>query len=108
MAGRKAEEEGFSWMQWLPWGHQQDKGDLTEPRQKVRARWACRMPKGQDREPEEGPASIPEQTPRMIQEVKATDSKKQPIASVEQSADKRSRLSSWAVRERWTPGDEAV
>lgn len=90
MAGRKAKEEGVSWMQWLPWGHQRDKGDITEPPQKVQARWACRMPEGQDRELEEAPASIPEPTPRMSQEVRATDSRKQPIASVEQSADKRS------------------
>lgn len=50
MAGRKAWEEGFSCLQWLAWGHQQDKGDMEEPRQKVQARWACRMPKGQDQE----------------------------------------------------------
>lgn len=40
--------QGISCMQCLPWGHQQDKGDRKEPRQKVQARWACRMPKGQD------------------------------------------------------------
>lgn len=92
-------------MQWLPWGHQQDKGDMKEPKQKVQARWACRMPKGQD---QEAIASILEKSPRMILEVKSTDSQKQQIASLEQSADKRSCLSSWASRERWAPRDEAM
>lgn len=44
----------------------------------------------------------------MIQEVKATDSKKQQIASLEQTADKLSCLSSWATRERWAPGEDAT
>lgn len=42
--------QGFSCRQWLPWGHQQDKGHRKEPRQAVQAMWACRMPKGQDQE----------------------------------------------------------
>lgn len=44
----------------------------------------------------------------MIQEVKDTDSKKQQIASSEQTADKRSCLSGWATRESCAPGEEAT
>lgn len=59
------------------------------------------------RELEEAPATILEQTPRMIQEVKSTDNKRQQTASLEQSADKPSSLSSWATRASQAPGEEA-
>lgn len=105
--------QGVSCMRCLPWGHQQDKGDRKEPRQKVQARWACRMPKGQDQKSWRKPppaflSKLQGRFRRTIQEVKATDGKKQPTASLEHSADKRSCLSSWATGERWAPGGEAM
>lgn len=48
-------------------------------------RWVCRLPpgiaKGQNQEQEDAPATILEQSPWMIQEVKSTDNKRQQKAT---------------------------
>lgn len=59
------------------------------------------------RELENAPASILEQTPGMVQEVKAADGRK-PDCQLERSAGKPSRLSCWATRASWAPGQEAA
>lgn len=75
-------------------------------------RWVCRLPpgiaKGQNQEQEDAPATILEQTPWMIQEVKSTDNKRQQTASLEQSAEKPSSLSSWDTRASLAPREEAT
>lgn len=82
----------------------------SSQRQAMGVRWVCRLPPGiansQNQEQEEAPTTILEQMPRMIQEVKSTDNKRQQTPSLEQSAEKPSSLSGWATRASWAPGEE--
>lgn len=78
-------------MRCLPWGHQQDKGDMKEPRQKVQARWACRMPKGQDqRSWRKPPPEFLSKLQGRFRRSRPQTVKKQPTASLEHSADSAS------------------